>query len=183
MGAGVDAAMTSTAPAERPSRQMGFSLGLGLATFLIAASLATARFGRGAPDFYVFWAAARHWQAPYDPAVVTQLEAMIHLHGVWPFAYPPTFLLVVFPFALLPLRLAYPLWAGLSSGLFMFAASRLIRPAWAAAVLLVVPPVFLAAELGQTSLPIGAAMIGGWLSLERRPALAGVLFAVAACIK
>ncbi|MFI4934230.1 MAG: glycosyltransferase family 87 protein [Caulobacterales bacterium] len=175
--------MTSTGLASRLTPDMRLRLLLALATFVIAAGLAAARSGHGAPDFDVFWAAARHWRAPYDPAVVTQLEAQIHLHGVWPFAYPPTFLIFVYPFALLPLQLAYPLWAGVTSALFIFAASCLIRPSWAAAVLIVAPPVFFAAELGQTSLPIGAAMIGGWLMLEKRPALAGVLFAIAACIK
>ena len=38
-------------------------------------------------------------------------------------------------------------------------------------------------SLARTSLLVGAAMIGGFLWLDRRPALAGVLFAVAACIK
>jgi Gpi18-like mannosyltransferase len=59
----------------------------------------------------------------------------------------------------------------------------MIRPVWATAVLFIVPPVVLAVAPGQTSLLVGAAMIGGFLLLERRPALAGVLFAVAACIK
>jgi hypothetical protein len=183
MGLAADMATSFSGPAAGARPDMRLSLGLAFATFLIAAGLAAARLGHGAPDFDVFWAAARHWRAPYDPAVVTQLEAALGLHGTWPFAYPPTFLLFVYPFALLPLKLAYPLWTGLSSALFVFAGSRLIRPTWATAALLAAPPVFFSAMLGQTTLAIGAAMIGGWLTLERRPALAGVLFAIAACIK
>ena len=175
--------MTLPAPAGRPAGDMRLSLALAAATFVIAAALAAARIGHGAPDFYVFWTAARHWPAPYDPAAIMAMEARFHLTGTWPFAYPPTFLLFVFPFALLPLTLAYPLWTAVSGALFVFAGSRQIRPSWAAAVLLVAPPVFFSAALGQTTLMTGAAMIGGWLLLERRPALAGVLFAVAACIK
>jgi len=164
-------------------RDLRTSLLLALATFAVAFALATARLGHGAPDFYVFWAAAGHWQAPYDPAVITRLQAVIHLGGTWPFAYPPSFLLMVWPFTLAPLTLAYPLWAGLTGAAFVFTASRLIRPAWGAAALLAAPPVFFSAMLGQTTLPIGAAMLGGWLVIDRRPALAGVLFALAACIK
>jgi multidrug transporter EmrE-like cation transporter len=158
-------------------------LGLAAGAFAIAYGLSAARIGHGAPDFYVFWTAARHWQAPYDPAIVAQLLAGLHLKGVWPFAYPPTFLLFAWPFAQLPLGLAYPLWAGLESALFVFAAAHVIKPVWATAALGLAPVVFFSAELGQTSLLVGAAMIGGWGLRDARPALAGVLFGIAACIK
>ena len=158
-------------------------LALAAGAFAIAYALSAARIGHGAPDFYVFWTAARHWQAPYDPAIVAQLLAGLHLKGVWPFAYPPTFLLFVWPFAKLPLELAYPLWVGLESALFVFAASHLVKPVWATAALALAPAVFFSAELGQTSLIVGAAMIGGWLLRDKRPALAGVLFGLAACVK
>jgi Gpi18-like mannosyltransferase len=134
-------------------------------------------------DFYVFWAAARHWPAPYDPAVIAQLEASLHITGAWPFVYPPTFLLIAWPFGLAPLAVAYPLWTGLTSALFFFAASFTIRPVWASLLLFILPPVVLAVAPGQTSLLVGAAAIGGFLLIEKRPALAGVLFALAACIK
>jgi hypothetical protein len=156
---------------------------LAAAAFAVAYVLSALRIGHGAPDFYVFWAAARHWQAPYDPRVIAHLQAMIHLSGTWPFAYPPTFLLLAYPFALLPLTIAYPLWTGLSAAVFVFAGAQVVRPSWAAAILLVAPPVFISAELGQTSVIIGAAMIGAWRLIERRPALAGLLLAAAACVK
>lgn len=134
-------------------------------------------------DYYVFWEAARHWQAPYDPALITALEARLGITGAWPFAYPPTFLLLAWPFAQAPLAIAYPLWTGVSASLFTYAAAHLVKPAWAAAALFIVPPVVLAISPGQTSLIVGAAMIGGWLCRDERPRLAGLLFAAAACIK
>ena len=134
-------------------------------------------------DFYVFWDAARHTGAPYDPALITRLEAQLHITGAWPFVYPPTFLLLVWPFAQLPLALAYPLWTGVSAALFVYAAAHLVKPSWATLALFIAPPVVLAISPGQTSLLVGAAMIGGWLMRDKRPALAGVLFALAACIK
>jgi multidrug transporter EmrE-like cation transporter len=134
-------------------------------------------------DFYVFWDAARHTAAPYDPALIAQLEAQLHITGAWPFVYPPTFLLLAWPFGQLPLPLAYPLWTGVSAALFIYAAAHLLKPRWAALALFIAPPVVLAISPGQTSLMVGAAMIGGWLLRDKRPALAGVLFALAACIK
>ena len=134
-------------------------------------------------DFYVFWAAARHWQTPYDPAIITQLEASLHIAGAWPFVYPPTFLLFSWPFGLMPLPVAYPLWTGLTSAMFFFAASFMVRPVWATLALFILPPVVLAIAPGQTSLLVGAAAIGGFQLMRTRPALAGALFAIAACIK
>src|ERR1700735_1811011 len=108
-----------------PETNMRLALALG--PFALAYGLSFARIGHGAPDFYVFWTAAQHWQAPYDPAPIAALEASLHLKGVWPFAYPPTFLLLVRPFALLPLNLAYPLWTGLSAALFVHAAAHVVK--------------------------------------------------------
>jgi hypothetical protein len=158
-------------------------LALAFAAFALAYTLSALRIGHGAPDFYVFWTAAQHWQTPYDPAIIAALEAKLHLGGTWPFAYPPTFLLLLWPFAQLPLTLAYPLWTGLSCALFFYAAAHLVRPAYATALLAICPIVFFSAELGQTSLLVGAAMIGAWLMRADRPALAGVLLGLAACIK
>jgi hypothetical protein len=90
---------------------------------------------------------------------------------------------ILWPFAQAPLALAYPLWTGLSAAAFFFAAAHLVKPAWATLGLAIAPVVFFAAELGQTSLFIAAAMIGGWLLRDRRPLLAGALFGLAACIK
>lgn len=165
------------------SSETRWRLALAAGAFAIAFVLSAWRIGHGAPDFYVFWTAAQHWRTPYDPAIVARLEAAIHLKGVWPFAYPPTFLIFAWPFAQLPLGLAYPLWAGLETAAFAFAAAHVVKPVWATAALAVAPVVFFSAELGQTSLIVGAAMIGGWTLRDRRPALAGVLFGLAACVK
>src|SRR5471032_991381 len=166
-----------------PTLEMRMRLTVALGAFAVAYGLSAARMGHGAPDFYVFWTAGQHWQTPYDPAIIARLQASLHLSGTWPFAYPPTFLLLVWPFAQLPLSIAYPLWTGLSCGVFFFAAAHLVRPSYAVALLAITPVVFYAAELGQTALPVGAAMIGAWLMRDNRPALAGVLLGLAACIK
>ncbi|HEY3798788.1 MAG TPA: glycosyltransferase family 87 protein [Caulobacteraceae bacterium] len=158
-------------------------LGLGVLAFVVWAGFAAWHEQVKAADFYVFWAAGRHAAAPYDPAIIEQLKAAYHFAGALPFVYPPTFLLAVWPFAQAPLALAFPLWTGLSAALFIYAGAHLVKPGWASLALFIVPPVVLAISPGQTSLIVGAAMIGGWLALKEKPALAGVLFAVAACIK
>ena len=121
-------------------------------------------------DFYVFWAAARHWAAPYDPAVViAQLEAglahrrpsALRLSSDLPAGR-------LARFGLLPLEASpIPCGPASTSALFIFAASFMVRPAWATAVLFIVPPVVLAVAPGQTSLLVGAAAIGGFLLIER----------------
>src|SRR5580698_6122080 len=90
-----------------------------------------------AADFYVFWTAARHATAPYDPAIIAQLQAQMHITGALPFVYPPTFLLLAWPFGQLPLALAYPLWTGLSAAAFFYAAAHLVKPSWATLALFV----------------------------------------------
>jgi hypothetical protein len=156
---------------------------LGLFAFIVWAAFAAIHQHVKPADFYVFWTAARHWFAPYDPGLIAQLRAQLNITGAWPFVYPPTFLLVAWPFGLMPLSWAYPLWTGASAALFTYAAAHLVRPAWATLALFIVPPFVLAASPGQTPLIVGAAMIGGFLNREARPALAGVLFALAAAIK
>jgi hypothetical protein len=170
-------------PLEGLSHELWLRLAVAAGAFALAFGLSALRIGHGAPDFYVFWTAARHWAAAYDPAIIAHLESQIHLGGLWPFAYPPTFLVLVWPFTLAPLSLAYPLWTGLEAALFVFAAGHLIRPVWATLFLAATPVVFFAAALGQTSLIVGAAMIGAWQLRDTRPALAGVLLGLAACIK
>ena len=168
---------------QNPAADLRLRLGLAVLAFMTWTVFAAVHAHIKPADFYVFWAAARHIEAPYDPAVITQLQAALHIDGAWPFVYPPTFLLAAWPFAQLPLELAYPLWTGLISALFFFAASFMVRPPWATLALFIVPPVVLAISPGQTSMLIGAAAIGGFQLLKRRPVLAGVLFGLAACIK
>jgi len=171
------------AATETPAGAMRLRIGLALAGFLVWSTFAALHAQVKPADFYVFWAAARHTGAPYDPAMIAALEAQMHVQGAWPFVYPPTFLLLAWTFGQLPLAAAFPLWTGLSAAAFYFASTYVARPAVATALLFIASPVVLAISPGQTSLFVGAAAMGGFVLLKRRPALAGALFAVAACIK
>ncbi|HWA60297.1 MAG TPA: glycosyltransferase family 87 protein, partial [Caulobacteraceae bacterium] len=169
--------------ASDPRAEARLRLALSALAFLIGATIAAVRTRYGAADFDVFWAAARHPFTPYDPRVIAELKAMMHIEGEWPFVYPPTFLLFAWPFGLMPLGLAYPLWAGLGMALFVLASSFMVRPVWANALLFLTPCVVFAVAPGQSTPFVGAAAIAAFNVVERRPWLAGALFAVAACLK
>jgi hypothetical protein len=84
------------------------------------------------------------------------------------------------PFGLLPFWPAFWLWTLLSAAAFWTAARRItssVPLAFAA------PAMILALVLGQTTLWIGALLIWGVTLLRSRPAVAGLLFGVAAAIK
>lgn len=137
------------------------------------------------PDFGVFWTAARHAFDPglYDAAHMTAAQAWWPGMTPHPFVYPPTFLLLAWPFGLLPFAPADVLWGGLSCLAFVLAARQVVRPAWAALILPLCIPVVMAAAYGQSIFFAGAALIAALAAIERRPALAGVLIVLAVCIK
>jgi hypothetical protein len=165
-------------------------LTVGTIAFFVGAGVAgyTMSLPGGYPDFVVFWTAARHAVDPqlYDPAHLT--AAAGGATGLWPavalgYTNPPTFLLLLVPFGLLPYQTAYLLWAGLSCVALVWASAGLVRPGWAVAILPFTIPVLVGAALGQSVLLVVSAFTFGVLQLDRRPRLAGALIAVAACIK
>jgi hypothetical protein len=83
----------------------------------------------------------------------------------------------------MPYQVGYLLWVALSCAAFVAAATRLVKPSLAALVLPLSFPVMVAAAYGQSTLFAGAALVAGVVLLERRPLAAGVLLALAACIK
>jgi hypothetical protein len=156
--------------------------------FAVLAGLAITAFSlarHAAPDFVVFWTAARHAWDPllYNSAHLTAAQSWEPGPGPRPFVYPPTFLLLVLPFGLLPFTPAYFLWVALSCSALVLAARRLVRPSYAAAVLPLCFPVMVAAAYGQSTLFAGAGLVAGVSLLEQRPALAGALIVAAASIK
>jgi hypothetical protein len=135
--------------------------------------------GRLPADFVCFWTAARHAWSPYDPQWIRPFEQADSV--ALPFAYPPVFLLIIYPFGFLPLKLAYCLWSGATLSLLVFTATFVARIG--APLLLLSAPVMIAAAMGQSTLLLGSLIVGGMYLLDRRPRLAGVLLALAVCIK
>lgn len=134
-------------------------------------------------DFRVFWLAA---QLPldiiYDPDAVTAALAQHGETGHRPYANPPSLLFAAWPFAQLPLLPGYLFWVALSLALFLRMAVR-VAGREVMLVLLAAPAFHWAVIGGQVTLLMGGLTMGGVLLQERRPILAGSLFAVAALLK
>jgi alpha-1,2-mannosyltransferase len=132
-------------------------------------------------DFISFWTASKlalggRPAAVYDFAAhrAQQLALFPHLIGYAAFFYPPIFLLICLPLAVLPYLLSLAVWLGLTG----LAYWRVLR-AWlgdqvAALPLLAFPAVFLNLIHGQNGLLSAALLGGGALMLDSRPLVAGL---------
>lgn len=141
-------------------------------------------------DFAVFWVASHvvlhgsPWQV-YNHLAFAKAEAMllpsIQSSHFLPWLYPPAFLFVVAPLALLSLAVSYLLFVGIGVLLFTFATLRVSglgqaigRSRVAALFVAGSPSVFVAALAGQNSLLTAAfaALAVHWV--DRKPVLAGI---------
>ncbi|HWY25534.1 MAG TPA: glycosyltransferase family 87 protein, partial [Nevskia sp.] len=134
------------------------------------------------PDFVVFWAASRlalsgDAAGAYDAAVIAPVEheALPQLQGMGQWVYPPNFLLLVLPLALLPFFWSY--LAFMASTLCAYAAvlCRVVNSRAALMPALAFPAVCINVVEGQNGFLVAALMGGALLLLPRRPARAGVL--------
>ena len=140
-------------------------------------------------DFFAFWSwsamthALVHPLAIYTPATV---QAFLHgeepgFHGHYPFAYPPSFLLLTWPLALVQRSLAFGIWSVASLAAYLAAT---VQKPWRrpiALLILFAPATALTLETGQDGLFMAALLYGGCRLLPRRPVLAGVLFGLVSC--
>lgn len=93
------------------------------------------------------------------------------------FFYPPVFLLLCAPLALVPYFVSYTLFQLLTLGLFLLAIHRIVRPrgwGWLIPVC-AFPAVFWNLGVGQNASLTAALFAGFTLCLDRRPATAGAL--------
>jgi hypothetical protein len=166
---------------------MGILLTLEVAVLVVGAFWSYGFFpsvGKGPPsDFLSFFAAGKlalafhAWQA-YVQSFHAAAEAAaigFHNHYVY-FYYPPVFLLLCAPLALLPLRVAFLVFEAASLGAFLVVMHRILRPEnWTWYIpILAYPAVIWTLFLGQNSF-VTAALIGATtLLLEESPTLAGV---------
>jgi hypothetical protein len=143
------------------------------------------------PDFTVFWTVARlAFQQPeliYDDAVVTlmQVDLVGAVNSIRPWAYPPSALLPLLPFGLMPFQLSLPCFVAVSLGAFLIAARRLFdrRQALALGLVALSQPAIFAALNGQMVFLIGALVIAALTILPSFPLRAGLLLGVAAAVK
>ncbi|HJU77125.1 MAG TPA: glycosyltransferase family 87 protein [Sphingomicrobium sp.] len=141
------------------------------------------------PDFTMLWMGGCF--GLHSPSLLYDVDAMTAAQqglrasrksGLLPFIYPPTTLLFVAPFALVPFWPAYILWTIIGVAAFWTAARRLTS-GWVATLSLLSPPAVAVWLLGQTTFIVGAAILWSLALMRERPILAGALMAVGAAIK
>ena len=140
-------------------------------------------------DFIPFWSASHlallgHAADAYNFAVLRQVEsaALSHPAGILLWLYPPSFLLVVYPFALLPWKLAAMLFLGSTYLMFLGAMRLIVGRKETLMVAAAFPGAILVMLSGQNGLLTASLVAFGLALLPRRPVLAGVCFGIL-CVK
>lgn len=133
-------------------------------------------------DFLSFWtagAAALQEQAPaaYNLAQHHALEQSTAGARTFvdPWYYPPTFLLVVLPFAMLPYLWALVAWTAVMLAAYVFAVRKLAPRREALWLAIAFPGALVNLVNGQNGLLVVAMLGGALMLLEERPLLAGTL--------
>lgn len=131
-------------------------------------------------DFLPLWTAARlDPSRVYDFVYVTLQQNWRLEHGLRPFVYPPTTLLLLKGFGAMPFELAYPVFMLLSMVVFGLGAKRLGAD-WR--MCLIPHPAVLVVLAGQVTFIVGGlAMVA--LTMRGRPLLGGVLLGIVGVLK
>ena len=141
---------------------------------------------RGEPlgtDFSNVWTASK-LALSGQPASVYDMVAQYGLQkqmfgaqtGFYPFFYPPIYLLICWPLALLPYLTALAVWLLGTGYAYQAVVRRIGEGAIGLLPVLAFPAGFVTAGHGQNGLLTTALFGAAALSLERRPLLAGALF-------
>ena len=132
-------------------------------------------------DFSCFWTAA-HLALSGTPSVVydpIRLQAAIQaLFGITvplPWYYPPTFLMAVLPFALLPYRAALAVWLLTTLAGYLWVVRRIAPHPLAIALALIFSGTIQNISYGQNGFLSAALLGGGLICLDRAPVLGGIL--------
>jgi hypothetical protein len=162
---------------------------MGVAAFVIMALWIWVRFGVLATgpeplggDFVSFYAASKlaltgHAADAWNPAAHRIAENSLFRgpHGYLAFFYPPPYLLVCWPLALLPYGWSALAWMTGTTA----AALGLLRAAFHKTIPLVVmlafPALWINIGCGQNGALTLAILIGGFLLMDRRPVVAGLI--------
>ncbi len=138
-------------------------------------------------DFIEFWAAAKaalgHMAARvYDYHALYPIErtAVAAVPARFPFHYPPSLLLLLLPFALLPYLWAVPLWYAGGIAAYLSLARRLAADRRAFWIGLAFPGALLTITYGQMGFWLTAALGWALLLLDKRPIAAGALIGLLA---
>ncbi len=130
-------------------------------------------------DFVSYWAAGvltidGNPAGSYDIELHRGVELrVVEMEGFMPFPYPPPFLFLAVPFALLPFAPAVICWVAATFAFYIFCVRRLAPGGRLIAA--AYPPVLPNALVGQTGFLVTGLMAGGLALLPRRPFLGGLL--------
>ncbi len=138
-------------------------------------------------DFVAFYAASEAvlgGQAAmvYDRDFMLSTQvALVGSHdiGYLAFMYPPMYLLLVAPLAVLPYFPALALWQTLPFAAILVVLRRIALPPVALVMAAGAPAVAQTLFAGQNGLVFALCLGGGLLALDRRPLLSGLLFGLA----
>jgi hypothetical protein len=142
-----------------------------------------------AADFVCYWAAAGfaalgHAASAYDPAAMSAAEhaaLTMQPDGFFGFYYPPSFLLLLLPLALLPYVAAVLAFLAVGFVPYFLSLRVLLPQRWAVIPILSFPGVVVTAGTGQNGF-LSAACFGGYMVLlDRWPLLAGACLGLLTC--
>ena len=139
-------------------------------------------------DFIVFWTAGGlaldgQVREIFDLASfhALQKERLGLTVPVYPWLYPPHFLLYLLPLGLLPYLWAYLAWTGGTFAAYLWAGWRVLGKApWVVPLLILAPTTYTTVLLGQNGFLTAALLAGGLALLDRRPVPAGILIGLLA---
>jgi len=135
-------------------------------------------------DFLRLWTASYallngQERAIYESGAFFKLEQSVtrpETPDFYPWNYPPSSLLIVYPLALLPYVQSLAAWLALGLAGYLAALWRIFPKPLTLWVGLAFPAVFWTVTHGQTSFLTTSLFCWGLLQLPRRPVLAGILF-------
>jgi alpha-1,2-mannosyltransferase len=161
-----------------------FAMVMAGSMFLFALSVCGVGRPDGKPigiDFVAYWAAARlalqgQWQALYDNTVIEAFErAHVTLSGpgYLAFYYPPPFLLLCLPLALLPYVAALFVFIGAQAALLWTALRRILPGTEFVLPIVAFPGFVINAFSGQNGGLTASCFAGAMIFLDSRPLLGG----------
>jgi hypothetical protein len=170
---------------DRKARVLLAALTLFLAV-MAGFSAGAALSGRPYGDFFALWTCARFSLGRpaaqvYDLAELHRFQQQFAPTIGWmPFAYPPFFLLLLAPFGLAPIGLAWAAWTAIGGGAYLAAIFAGRWRSGALGFVVLAPASLISLVSGQSSLLCAGLIIGGTRLMSARPLLAGALFGLSA---
>lgn len=174
--------------ADRRGRLIGLLLAAGGFSYLLSNIVQAVRETLADPpvhtDFHSLWSYARiamqdGAQSVYDQAHLWRGELALGRDPTrpspLPFAFPPHFLLLIWPLGWFGYAPAYLLWMAATLALLLWVAPR------ARLLILLAPATAATIAFGQSGFLIAAMLVGGMRLVPRWPLLGGALLGLATC--